>query len=95
MPRLNSSNPRDRFSGLGMGVGDELRAEYICVVMYLNNNNSFHCMRVPTPIPTTTITWIGRPLCQFSWEWTTLGPPLRAYRQPTAPPHPGARAVGN
>ena len=88
--------PRDRISGLGMGVGDELCAEYICVVMCLDNRNNFHCMCFPAPMPTTTITWIGRPLCQLSSEWTTwLGPPLRTYRQPTAPPHPGARAVGN
>ena len=78
MPRWNLSNPRDRISGLGMGVGDELCAEYICVAMCLDNHNTFHCMRFPTPMPTTTMTWIGRPLCQFSSEWTSLGPPLRA-----------------
>ena len=55
----------------------------------------FSLYALPNPDATTTMTWIGRPLCQFSSEWTSLGPPLRAYRQPTAPPHPGARAVGN
>ena len=94
VPRLSLSNPRDRISGLGIGVGDELCAEYICVAICLDNHNTFHCMRFPTPIDAYYHNDLDRS-CQFSSEWTSLGPPLRDYRQPTAPPHPGARAVGN